>query len=160
MTSLSILFLAASGLAKVGAGVGAGLAAIGAGIGIGLIGKDAMNAIARQPEVVGEIRSNMIVMAALVEARAERSRMLKDAKETQEQIIAAAKERAKTEARKIVEDAQIAINNQKMAALTDVKNQVGNLALEVAEKILRKELANKETHQHFIRQLADEIKLN
>ncbi len=67
MTTLSILLLAADGLAKVGAGLGAGLAAIGAGIGIGQIGKNAMDAIARQPEVIGEIRSNMIVMAALVE---------------------------------------------------------------------------------------------
>ncbi|HEX5552414.1 MAG TPA: F0F1 ATP synthase subunit B [Chitinophagaceae bacterium] len=121
--------------------------------------------IAESIESADRIKAEMSQMKSeheqmLVEARAERSRMLKDAKETQEQIIAAAKERAKTEARKIVEDAQIAINNQKMAALTDVKNQVGNLALEVAEKILRKELANKETHQHFIRQLAEEIKLN
>ena len=67
MTTLSILLLSADGLAKVGAGLGAGLAAIGAGIGIGQIGKNAMDAIARQPEVIGEIRSNMIVMAALVE---------------------------------------------------------------------------------------------
>jgi F-type H+-transporting ATPase subunit c len=67
MTSLHILFLAADGLAKIGAGVGAGLAAIGAGIGIGQIGSNAMDAIARQPEVVGEIQSNMIIMAALVE---------------------------------------------------------------------------------------------
>ena len=67
MTMLSIVLLDADGLAQVGAGLAAGLAAIGAGIGIGQIGKDAMSAIARQPEVVGEIRSNMIVMAALVE---------------------------------------------------------------------------------------------
>ncbi|HVB04418.1 MAG TPA: ATP synthase F0 subunit C [Chitinophagaceae bacterium] len=66
MIILNILFLA-TGMAKVGAGVGAGLAAIGAGIGIGQIGANAMDAIARQPEMVGEIRSNMIVMAALVE---------------------------------------------------------------------------------------------
>lgn len=67
MALLSIVLLAASGLAKLGAGLGAGLAAIGAGIGIGQIGRNAMDAIARQPEVIGEIRSNMIVMAALVE---------------------------------------------------------------------------------------------
>ncbi|WP_245860622.1 ATP synthase F0 subunit C [Thermoflavifilum aggregans] len=66
MVSLGIL-LAADGLAKMGAAIGAGFAAIGAGIGIGQIGRNAMDAIARQPEVVGEIRSNMIIMAALVE---------------------------------------------------------------------------------------------
>ena len=53
--------------AKMGAGMGAGLAAIGAGIGIGRIGGSAMDAIARQPEALGDIRSNMIVAAALVE---------------------------------------------------------------------------------------------
>ncbi len=53
--------------AKMGAGIGAGIAAVGAGIGIGQIGGRAMDAIARQPEAVGIIRSNMIVAAALVE---------------------------------------------------------------------------------------------
>ncbi|MEI6679023.1 MAG: ATP synthase F0 subunit C [Mariniphaga sp.] len=51
----------------MGAGIGAGLAAIGAGIGIGNIGGSAVEAIARQPEAVGDIRSNMIVAAALIE---------------------------------------------------------------------------------------------
>ena len=51
----------------MGAAIGAGLAAIGAGIGIGRIGASAMEAIARQPEAIGDIRSNMIVAAALIE---------------------------------------------------------------------------------------------
>ncbi|KGE88841.1 MAG: ATP synthase F0 subunit C [Phaeodactylibacter sp.] len=50
--------------------IGAGLAALGAGIGIGLIGSKAMEAIARQPEAAGDIRSNMILVAALVEGAA------------------------------------------------------------------------------------------
>ena len=53
--------------AYLGAAIGAGLAAIGAGLGIGLIGKSAMEGIARQPEAVGDIRTNMIITAALVE---------------------------------------------------------------------------------------------
>lgn len=57
--------LAAS--AAVGAGIGAGLVAVGAGIGIGLIGKGAMDGIARQPEAANTIRTNMIIIAALVE---------------------------------------------------------------------------------------------
>ena len=52
------------------AAVGMGLAVIGAGIGIGMVGSRAMEAIARQPEAVGDIRSNMILMAALVEGAA------------------------------------------------------------------------------------------
>ena len=57
-------------VAKMGAGIGAGIAAIGAGIGIGRIGGSAVEAIARQPEAVGDIRSNMIVAAALIEGAA------------------------------------------------------------------------------------------
>jgi len=54
-------------LAKMGAGLGAGIAAVAAGIGIGRIGGSAMESIARQPSAVGDIRSNMIIAAALIE---------------------------------------------------------------------------------------------
>jgi len=73
MSTLTVLLTtllqagAGLGVGKLGAGIGAGLAAIGAGIGVGNIGKDAMSAIARQPEVSGDIRTNMIIAAALVE---------------------------------------------------------------------------------------------
>lgn len=67
MELLLVILEAATGLAKMGAGIGAGIAVIGAGIGIGQIGGKAMDAIARQPEAVGDIRSNMIVAAALIE---------------------------------------------------------------------------------------------
>ena len=70
MLSLVLLQAAAAGLAKLGAALGAGLAAIGAGIGIGNIGAHAMDSIARQPEVAGTIRINMIIAAALVEGAA------------------------------------------------------------------------------------------
>ncbi|MDE7376712.1 MAG: ATP synthase F0 subunit C [Muribaculaceae bacterium] len=59
--------LGAEALAAFGASLGAAIAAIGAGIGIGKIGASAMEAIARQPEAAGDIRSNMIVIAALIE---------------------------------------------------------------------------------------------
>ena len=61
------LLLAADALAKLGAAIGASLAAIGAGIGIGRIGGQAMDAMARQPEKMGDLRSSMIIAAALVE---------------------------------------------------------------------------------------------
>ena len=69
MITLAIILQVAANMAiaKMGAGIGAGLAAIGAGIGIGRIGGSAVEAIARQPEAVGDIRSNMIVAAALIE---------------------------------------------------------------------------------------------
>lgn len=59
--------MSAAALGKLGACIGAGLAAIGAGIGIGKIGASAMEAIARQPESMSDIRNNMIVIAALIE---------------------------------------------------------------------------------------------
>lgn len=68
MLSMILLQVAAgAGLAKVGAAIGAGLAVIGAGFGIGKIGSSAMDAIARQPEATNNIRTNMIVIAALIE---------------------------------------------------------------------------------------------
>lgn len=73
MTGLSILLQAASNLTPYAYGlaaIGAGISAIGAGIGIGNIGKGAMEALARQPEAAGDIRSNLIVAAALIESAA------------------------------------------------------------------------------------------
>ena len=68
MLSLVVLqAAAAAGLAKLGIGIGSGIAAVGAGIGIGKIGGASMEAIARQPEATSDIRSNMIIAAALVE---------------------------------------------------------------------------------------------
>ncbi len=66
---LTVLLQAAAGagVAKLGAAIGAGLAVLGAGLGIGRIGGQAMEAMARQPEAIGDLRSNMIVAAALIE---------------------------------------------------------------------------------------------
>ena len=96
----------------------------------------------------------------LAKAREERALLLKEARDTKERIISDAKEQAKAEANKIMSEAQAAIQQQKMAALTDVKNQVGILVIEVAEKVLRRELENKTEQENFIRQLTSEVKLN
>ena len=64
---LGMILLALESLTVIGACIGAGIAAIAAGIGIGRIGGSAMEAIARQPEATGDIRSNMIIAAALIE---------------------------------------------------------------------------------------------
>ena len=98
--------------------------------------------------------------ALLVQAREERAQMLKEARETKEKIINEAKDAAKVEANKIIIDARAAIETQKMAALTDVKNQVGKMVIEVSEKILRRELENKEAQEAYIKGLVNEIKLN
>jgi len=98
--------------------------------------------------------------ALLVKAREERAALLKEAKETKDKMINEAKEEAKVAAAKIIADAQASINHQKMAALTEIKNQVGNLVIEVSEKVLRKELSNKAEQESYIKQLAEEAKLN
>jgi len=67
MSLLNTIMLAGGDLAKAGGAIGAGAAAIGAGIGIGQIGKGAVEAIARQPEAMSDIRANMILTAAFVE---------------------------------------------------------------------------------------------
>lgn len=96
----------------------------------------------------------------MVQAREERSVMLKEAKEVKDRIVNEAKEQAKTEANKIIAEAQQQIQQQKMAALTEVKNEIGNLAVEVAGKILRKQLSASEGQDAYMKLLAEDIKLN
>jgi F-type H+-transporting ATPase subunit b len=98
--------------------------------------------------------------ALLEKAREERGIMLKEARDTKDKIINEAKEQAKAEAGKIITDARTAIEQQKMAAITEVKNQIGNLVVEVSEKILRRQLENKPEQERYIKQLAEEVKLN
>ncbi len=96
----------------------------------------------------------------LQKAREERANMLKEAKEFRDKMINEAKEEAKIQAAKILTEAHASINNQKMAAMIDLKNHVGKLVIETSEKILRRELGNKSEQENYIRQLAEEIKLN
>ncbi len=98
--------------------------------------------------------------ALLAQAREERAVMLKEAKDTKDKIIAQAKEEANEVKAKMIADAQASINNQKMAALVDMKNQVGNLVIEVSEKVLRRELGDKAGQETYIKQLANDAKLN
>lgn len=98
--------------------------------------------------------------AILAKAREERSQMLKEARETKDKIINEAKDQAKIAADKIITEAQAAINNQKMAALTEVKNEVGKLVIEVTEKILRRELSNKQAQEEHVKSLVSEVKLS
>lgn len=93
-------------------------------------------------------------------AREERSAMLKEAKDMRDKIVNEAKDQAKVEAAKITADSLAQIQQQKMAAMTEMKNQIGIMAVEVAEKILRKQLGNSESQADFTKQLVDNIKLN
>lgn len=95
--------------------------------------------------------------AIMAQTREERAQILKEAKEIKDKIINDAKEQAKFEANKIIVDANNAIMNQKMAALIDVKNQIGNMVIEVAEKVIRRELAPKAEQDTYIHKLADDL---
>jgi F-type H+-transporting ATPase subunit b len=96
----------------------------------------------------------------LAQAREERAQILRDAKEAKDQIIAEAREKAKVESQIIINNAKEAIENLKMEAMTDVKNQAGMLALEVAEKVMRKELQSDSSQQQYVKTLLDEYKMN
>ena len=98
--------------------------------------------------------------ALLAKAREERAGMIKDAKDTAYKMVSDAKDKAKKEYERIINDAQLAIIQQKNAALIEVKNQIGSLVVEVAEKILRKELSNKAEQESHIKQIAEGVKLN
>jgi len=95
--------------------------------------------------------------ALMAQAREERSQMLKEAKETKDKLINDAKDQAKAEAAKILADANAAIHSQKMAVLTEIKNQIGNMVIEVSEKVIRKQLDNKAEQEKYIQQMAGEL---
>ena len=96
----------------------------------------------------------------LAQARDERAKIIKEAKDVSDKMIADAKEKARGEFDRIVSEAQAAITQQKNAALIDVKNQVGNLVIEVAEKVLRRELSDKSVQENYIKELVVAVKLN
>ncbi len=96
----------------------------------------------------------------LAKAREERAQILKEAKEAKDRLIAEAKEQAKDEAKKIVANAKEQIENQKMAAIVELKNQVGKLSLEIAEKVIRKQLEGDKQQEAFVEDLVKDLKLN
>jgi F-type H+-transporting ATPase subunit b len=96
----------------------------------------------------------------LNEAKEEKSKILKEARDTYDRVVGEASEKAKAEAAKILADAKRDIDNQKNAAMIEIKNQIGNLATEVAEKMIRKELKKDGEQMTYMNQLVNEIKLN
>lgn len=96
----------------------------------------------------------------LKEARLERDGILKEAKEIKDQLIHDAKDLAKAEGLKLIESAKLEITNQKLAAMAEIKNQVSTLSLEIAEKVLRKQLEDKVKQQDLVNELLKEVKLN
>jgi F-type H+-transporting ATPase subunit b len=96
----------------------------------------------------------------LAEAREERAKILQEAKEMKSAILAEAKLKAKDEASKIVQNAMQEIDNHKKAAMIEVKNEIGNLAIEIAEKVLQKELKNQADQEAYVNGLVKDMNLN
>ena len=95
----------------------------------------------------------------LKEARAEKEALLKEARTTRSELINGAKEEAQEEAQKILSQAQDAIQSEKRAAVKELREQVGSIAMEIAEKVLQKELENKDRQLELVDQLLQDIKL-
>lgn len=96
----------------------------------------------------------------LKEARAERDAILKEARELKEKVITDASEEAKVKADKIVADAKRSIEIEKQSAMAELKNHVAELSVEIAEKIVRKELSGKNEQHQMIEKMIGDAKLN
>ncbi|OUR98075.1 ATP synthase F0 subunit B [Flavobacteriales bacterium 33_180_T64] len=96
----------------------------------------------------------------LKEARIEREGMLKEAREIKIKMIADAKEEAQEQANKMIEQAQTAIESEKKSAMAELKNHVAGLSLEIAEKVVRQELSNKDKQLELVESMLGEAKLN
>ncbi|MGV8993379.1 MAG: F0F1 ATP synthase subunit B [Flavobacterium sp.] len=96
----------------------------------------------------------------LQEARVERDAMLKEAREIKEKMIADSKLEAQVQGAKMIEQAKMAIENEKNAAMAEIKTQVSSLSLDIAEKLLKAELSNKDSQTQLVEKMLDDVKLN
>ncbi|WP_242663300.1 F0F1 ATP synthase subunit B, partial [Flavobacterium psychrophilum] len=96
----------------------------------------------------------------LQEARLERDNMLKDAREIKEKMIADSKTEAQAQGIKMIEQAKAAIESEKNAAMAELKSQVSNLSIEIAEKLLKDELSNKDAQTKLVEKMLGDVKLN
>ncbi|WP_299115530.1 F0F1 ATP synthase subunit B [uncultured Winogradskyella sp.] len=96
----------------------------------------------------------------LQEARAEREAMLKDARDMKNKMISDAKEEAQAQASKMIEQAQAAIESEKKAAMAELKSHVAGLSIDIAEKVVRDELSNKDKQLKLVEGMLGEATLN
>lgn len=118
------------------------------------------NALAAAEEAKKEMQNVTADSEKLLqEARAERETLLKEAREIREKMIADAKQHAQAEGDKIIRAAKESIEGEKKAAISDIKNQVASLSVEIAEKVLRDQLDNKDKQLKLVDELVNDIKL-
>ncbi len=96
----------------------------------------------------------------LAEARAERDALMKEAREIKEKMIADAKSEAQTQGQKMIEQAKASIESEKNAALAELKLQISSISLDIAEKLLKDELSNKEAQTKLVEKMLGDVKLN
>lgn len=120
--------------------------------------EDALTSAAKAKEEMANLKASN--QNLLNEARMERDAMMKEARETKEQIINAAKTAGETERDKIIASARESIQSEKMAAISEIKNQVATLSLDIAEKIVRENLSSDEKQKQLVSNLLDKVKMN
>lgn len=120
--------------------------------------EDALNAARNARQEVADLQAGN--QKILNEARIERDNLLKEAREVKESIIQEAREKATLEAQKIIEASRLSIQNEKLMAVNELKLQITTLSVEIASKILERELKNPEEHKDFIQKLLKEVHFN
>jgi F-type H+-transporting ATPase subunit b len=119
------------------------------------------NALAAAEEAKKEMQNVTADSEKLLkEARAEREAMLKEARDIKNKLIEESKELAKIEGDKMILKAQAAIESEKKAAVADIKNQVADLSIEIAEKVIKEQLSNKDSQLKLVEDMLGDIKLN
>ena len=96
----------------------------------------------------------------LQEAREKQAQILKEAAETREAIVEQAQTKAREEGARLLEDARVAIEQEKKAAIADIRKQVATLSVEIAEKILRKNLSDDQSQMELIDRMLDDVSSN
>ncbi|MGG6229596.1 F0F1 ATP synthase subunit B [Tenacibaculum sp. SDUM215027] len=96
----------------------------------------------------------------LKEARAERDAMMKEAREIKDKIIADAKQEAEEQTSTMVENAKATIKQEQQAAIAELKKKVGDLSIEIAQKVVRKELASQDDQLRLVEGMLEEVILN
>jgi F-type H+-transporting ATPase subunit b len=120
--------------------------------------EDALNAAKKAKDEVANMKAENEQL--LKQARNERDMMLKEARDTKDAIVNEARAKAQTEADRMITIARETIQNEKMAAITELKNQVATLSIEIAEKVIRQQLASDEKQKALVNDLLKDVKLN
>lgn len=120
--------------------------------------QEALDSAEKAKEEMKALQSNNEKI--LADARNERDQLLKDAREIREKMIADAKGIATKEGERMLTMARENIQNEKMAAITELKNQVATLSIEIAEKILKSELSSDEKQKSLVNTLLKDVNLN